>query len=208
MDRRQRIPSDNPNAGEVAIRAALDQRQSQIWTTLPAFLKSFDPATLTCEAQPTIQAQLLQPDGKWIDTTIPLCVDCPVMFPGGGNFTLTFPLTEGDEGLLVFAARCIDSWWQSGGVQTQAELRMHDLSDGFFFPTAGLSQPNIPKNIDATATELRTKDGNNFVHLEPGKAILSVGSGAASLEVDGGTGKVLIVAPGGLWVNGIEVVVP
>jgi hypothetical protein len=130
------------------------------------------------------------------------------MFPGGGNFTLTFPLIANDEGLLVFSARCIDSWWQSGGIQTQAELRMHDLSDGFFIPTGGMSQPNIPGNINATATELRTKDGNNFVHLEPGKVILSVGSGAASLEVDGGSGKVSIIAPEGLFVNGVQVTVP
>lgn len=208
MERRQRIPPDNANAGEVAIRAALDQRQGQLWTALPAFLKSYAPATVTCEAQPTIQAQILQPDGKWIDTTLPICVDVPVMFPGGGGFTLSFPLVAGDEGLLVFGSRCIDSWWQSGGIQTQAELRMHDLSDGFFIPTGGLSQPNIVKSLSMTATELRTKDGKDFIHLEPNKVILSVGNATTILDVDNTTRRVSITATGGLWVNGVEVTIP
>src|SRR5581483_1614254 len=121
MDRRERIPTSGTNADLIAIKAALKANQANIWTTLPASVNSFNANKLTVEAQPTIQAQIHQPDGTWVDTTLPLCVDCPVMYPGGGGFTLTFPLVKGDEGLLIFSARCIDSWWQSGGVQTQAE---------------------------------------------------------------------------------------
>ena len=55
----------------------------------------------------------------------------PVVFPGGGGFALTFPVAAGDECLVVFASRCIDAWWQSGGVGEPMEPRMHDLSDGF-----------------------------------------------------------------------------
>ena len=54
-----------------------------------------------------------------------------MVFPGGGGWSITFPVSKGDEALVVFASRCIDDWWQSGGVGIQPDLRMHDLSDGF-----------------------------------------------------------------------------
>lgn len=168
MDRRERIPGKSKNALLVAIKAAFDAFQGDVWTALPAQVSSFNAAAMTVEAQTTIQAQIHQPDGTWVDTTLPPCLDCPVMFPGGGGFVWTFPLVKGDEGLLVFASRCIDSWWQSGGVQSQAELRMHDLSDGFFFPTGGLSQPNIPAGgASTTNAQLRLKSGALIMDVTP-----------------------------------------
>src|SRR5260363_73502 len=47
---------------------------------------------------------------------LPLLGDVPVFFPRGGGCTLTFPVQKGDECVVVFASRCIDGWWQSGGV--------------------------------------------------------------------------------------------
>lgn len=229
MERRERIPSNNPNAGEVAFRQAFAGQQANIWTALPAFVKSFDADAVTVEAQPTVQVQLRQPDGSWVITTISLCLDCPVVFPGGGGYMATFPLAANDEGLLVFGARCIDSWWQSGGIQTQAELRMHDLSDGFFIPTGGMSQPavkNLINGINATGPEIRSLDGKNVIHLDANSAYISLNNGATLLKVDqqnnavelvagavvikanGADTKAEITAAGGLWVNGVEVIVP
>jgi hypothetical protein len=165
MDRLERISSGGTNAALVATKAALKDNQANIWTALPAIVQTFNATKLTVEAQPTIQAQIRQPDGKWIDTTISLCVDCPVLFPGGGGFTFTFPIAKGDEGLLVFASRCIDAWHQQGGVQKQADLRMHDLSDGFFIPTGGMSQPNVVGGLSVNSAQLRTKDGTSFIDL-------------------------------------------
>jgi protein gp138 len=184
MDRRERFSDPL-----VAIRAALGDFQSSVWTALPAALQSFSASAMTCEAQPTVQYQSLGPTGIWTQQNMPLCVDCPVVFPGGSKFALTFPLTVGDEGLLVFASRCIDSWWAQGGVQGQAELRMHDLSDGFFIPGC-FSQPNVLSNVSTTTVQLRNKAGTQYVELDPG------------------TGRCNVVATGGLWINGVMVTVP
>lgn len=208
MDRRERIPGNNPNADLVAIQAALDGRQADIWTALPAVVQEFSAAKIVVSAQPTIQAQVRQPNGTWVDTTLPLCVNCPIKFPGGGGYVLTFPLKKGDEGVLVFASRCIDAWWQNGGIQKQAELRMHDLSDGFFFPSGGMSQPNIPANVSETATTLRSKDGHDLISIEPGIIKLSVNDGSTMLVADDTLRRVSITALNGLWVNGTRVVVP
>jgi hypothetical protein len=32
---------------------------------------------------------------------------------------------------VIFADRCIDFWWQNGGVQEPVDDRVHDLSDAF-----------------------------------------------------------------------------
>lgn len=184
MDRRERFGDTL-----VAIRAALQDFQSGVWTAMPATLQKFTASEMTCEAQPAIQYQSLGPKGIWTTQNMPLCVDCPVVFPGGSAFLLTFPLAVGDEGLLVFASRCIDSWWAQGGVQGQAELRMHDLSDGFFIPGC-FSKPNAPSNVSTSTVQLRNKTGDQYLELDPG------------------TGRCNVVATGGLWVNGVMVSVP
>jgi Phage protein Gp138 N-terminal domain len=182
LDRRERLKAKSQNALRVAIQAALNDNQAGVWTALPAIVEAFNPEAVTVSAQPTIQAQIRQPDGTWVDTTLPLCVDCPIMYPGGGGFALTFPLAKGNEGVLVFASRCIDAWWQQGGVQKQAELRMHDLSDGFFFPSGGMSQPNIIGAIDAVNVQLRNAAGTTAVTLTPAGGATVQGSATATLE--------------------------
>lgn len=207
-DRRERIKSNSKNALLVAIRAALAAHKAGIWTALPATVAKFNAGAVTVEAQPTIKAQIRQPNGTWVDTQMPLCVDCPIVYPGGGGFVFTFPLTQGDEGVLVFASRCIDAWWQQGGIQKQAELRMHDLSDGFFFPSGGMSQPHIPGGLNMDSAELRTKDGMSVIQLQSGFAKISMNNGQTELNVNNALQEVRVVAAGGFWVNGVQVVVP
>lgn len=178
MDRRERMEDL-----QVALQAAQDGLQARIWTALPAIVQSFDPDGPTVTAQPSVQAQVRQADGTWKSVTLPVCTDCPVMFPSGGGMTLTFPLAAGDEGLLVFASRCIDAWWQQSGVQPQATTRMHDLSDGFFIP-GGFSKPRAPASISTNAAELRNADRSTRI------------------RVRADTGAVTIVSPAGITLQG------
>jgi len=101
---------------------------------------------------------------QWV--ALPLLLDCPVVFPRGGGCTLTFPVAEDDECLVVFASRCIDAWWSAGGVQVQSEFRMHDLSDGFAIP-GPYSQATKISNISTTAAQLRSNDGEAYLQLNP-----------------------------------------
>ncbi|WP_079218937.1 Gp138 family membrane-puncturing spike protein [Herbaspirillum robiniae] len=173
MDRRERVADQ-----ETALREAFDGLRSGIWTALPCIIESFDAVAQTCSAQPTIKMLVRQLDGTISSASLPLLLDCPVQFPGAGGCSLTFPVAQGDECLVVFASRCIDSWWQSGGVQEQAELRMHDLSDGF--AVLGFrSRPRALPNISATSAQLRSDDGATFIDL------------------NSETGEIKVVAPGG-----------
>lgn len=160
MDNRQRL-----NDLYVAIKTVVDGELSSVWTAVPGILQSFDPVAMTCTVQPSIQGRVKDiRTGAVESVNLPVLVDVPVQLIGGGGFTLTFPMAGGDEGLVVFASRCIDAWWQNGGVQPQAELRLHDLSDGFFIP-GFRSQARKLSGVSIVSTQLRSDDGTMSVDL-------------------------------------------
>lgn len=173
---------EKTNDPTTSLLAALAGNQTGIWTAMPGIIQSFNPSKLTVTIQPAIQSSLERKDGTWEWVDLPLLVDCPVIFPNGGGFILTYPLVPGDECLVIFASRCIDNWWLSGGVQRQAEIRLHDLSDGFCMP-GPISQPNIPGGISTSAVQMRTKDGTASVSLNTAtKAVTVTTPGAATIN--------------------------
>ncbi|AWJ93328.1 hypothetical protein Sp245p_26260 (plasmid) [Azospirillum baldaniorum] len=165
MDPRERFDD-----GQEALRAAMDGLQGRINTAIPGIIQSFNAAAMTAVVQPAVQRQVRDPAGIWHWVNLPLLLDCPVHFPSGGGFTLTFPVAPGDEVLVIIADRCIDAWWSSGGVQAQAELRMHDLSDGFVIPKVW-SQPNTIGGVSGNSTQLRSDDGETYVEVAGGEVV-------------------------------------
>lgn len=211
--------AERANAYDEAIRVAMRGLQARIWTALPGEIVSFDAAKQTAVIQPTIQYEATAPNGSVTLLTMPVLLDCPVIFPRGGGCVLTFPLAAGDECLAVFASRCIDSTWQSGGVQPQAELRMHDLSDGFALVGFN-SLPHAIAGLSTVAAELRSLSGDTKISLNPtAQTVAIVAPGGISLTgpvtVNGTlhtTGKVTtdgeLDTLGPLKVNGVTVTVP
>lgn len=148
---------------EEAHAAQIDGRLKDLHTCLPGIIASFDPDTQTASVQPAIK-RIFTEKGA---VNLPLCVDVPVAFPGGGDFFLTFPVKAGDECILMFSERAIDNWHASGGTQTPAEYRLHDLSDGIAI--VGLnSQPHKLVALQMTGAELRTRGRSTYIRLEDG----------------------------------------
>jgi phage baseplate assembly protein gpV len=172
MDRRERF-SDPLEA----LRAAQDGRLTELWTALPGIVESYDPQAMTVVVQPAIKGVVSRPDGTSRAVALPLLVDVPVVFPAGGGFALTFPVAAGDDCLVVFAARCIDAWWQSGGVQAALEPRMHNLSDGFAL-VGPFAQPRRLPGVSARDVQLRSRDGQAFVAIRPDLTIEAQGPAA------------------------------
>lgn len=181
MQRTQRL-DDATTALEVAMRGA----QGRMWTALPGIIQSFDAAKMTCSVQPALQGTLSDPKtGKATNVNLPLLVDCPVQFPSGGGVTLTLPIAESDECLIIFASRCIDAWWQNGGIQPPMVYRMHDLSDGYVIPGIW-SQPRVLSGVSTSKAQLRSTDGSTMIELDPDSQ------------------RINLVAPGGVYINGIK----
>lgn len=165
----------------VAIDRMLEGWQSNVWTAIPGTIVSYNSDEKSASVQPSIKALVTKQDGTTTWVNLPILLDCPVHFPSGGGFSLTFPIAEGDECLVVFSSRCIDAWWQSGGSQVQAETRMHDLSDGFVF--VGFSSiPNVTPNISADSVQLRSEDGSSFVEITASGDVNLKASGNISME--------------------------
>lgn len=176
MRREERL--DDP---EESLRLALENAQSQIWTALPSVVTAVDLSKQTVSVQPSVQGNISAPDGSSQSVNLPLLVDVPIVWPRAGGFALTFPIAAGDEVLVVFASRCIDTWWQSGGVGVQAEVRMHDLSDGFAV-LAPTSQPKKLSNVSSSNVQLRDEAGTTYVEIAPGGKIKLTGATSIDLE--------------------------
>lgn len=159
---------------------------SAIRVSMPGIIQSFDPDAVTAVVQPAIKGAEQDESGAEVSVNLPLLVDVPVIFPRGGGCTLTFPVKAGDECLVIFADRCIDFWWQSGGIQEPVDERMHDLSDAFCI-VGPQSQAKKISGISTSAVELRSDDGSAKLSLNPT-------SGAIN-----GT------APGGFNLNGLQI---
>lgn len=139
-------------AREKEIRTAVTSALLNLHTGMPGIIQSFDKETCTAQIQPALQ-RVFTEDGA---VNLPLCVDVPVIFTGGGGWWLTFRPVAGDECWLAFSERCIDYWHVNGGVQIPAEWRLHDLSDAVAF--VGLnSQPRTLEDIQ-DFPELRNQD--------------------------------------------------
>lgn len=209
IDRRERSYSH-----EELLRMTLDADRASLWTALPCQVVSYNAVANTVQAQPTIKAVIQKPDGNQEAVNLPVLPDVPVVFPRGGGATLTFPIAPGDECLVVFSCRNIDSWWQSGGIQMPGDTRRHDLSDGFCIP-GPMSQARRIGGISTKTTQLRSDDGSTYVELDQhGKRVNIVAPNGVTINTDAAvtvnakdkvevnTNTLRMVAPGGIEIIG------
>ena len=193
---------------ELGIREALDTQQSKMWTAIPAIVVDVDLDAQTLSAQPSIQAVVRDKENNSANVTLPVLINVPIIFPRGGGFALTLPVASGDEVLVVFSCRCIDSWWQSGGIGAQVEQRMHDLSDGFAIlsPT---SQPKKLSGVSSDSVQIRNSSGETYVEIDATGKINLISSTeievtAPTITLNGST-EIEVISPTILFNGNAEV---
>jgi Phage protein Gp138 N-terminal domain len=113
--------------------AAMDHRLSFVHVCLPAQVVAYDATKQTVDVQPCLGKTIFEEERE-MNETLPVIPAVPLMFPGSGSYRLTFPIAVNDYVLLVFADRSTDEFYANGGAQIPADVRMHDLSDGFAIP--------------------------------------------------------------------------
>lgn len=176
---------------------------SGLRVALPGIIQSFDPEAVTCVVQPAINGTQTDDSGNEQPASLSLLTDVPVIFPRGGGVTLTFPVKAGDECLIIFSDRCIDFWWQSGGVQDPVDSRQHDLSDAFAI-VGPQSQVKKISGISSSGAQLRTDDGAAFIEVAAGHDITVNTPGKLTASAQGGTviTSPTIVLNGAVTING------
>ncbi len=136
-----------------------------MWTALPGRVQSFDSTKQAADIEPLIHDTWEGEDGTNQTGPLPVIPSVPVCFPGSGGWRVTFPVSKGDTGLLIFCARSIDRWLSEGGSVDPQDDRTHDLSDAVFIPGLNdLAHPIDPYKDDRMTVG---KVGGTQIHLKP-----------------------------------------
>ena len=158
---------------------------SDLRVSIPGIIQDVNMAKLTCTVQPAVMGYFRDSSGNITPQALPLLNDVPLCFANGGNIALTMPVKAGDECLLIFSDRCIDFWWQNGGVQEPVDPRQHDLSDAFAL-VGVRSQARMLKNISTDSMQIRTVSGDSFIELtEDGTINLKTAGFSGTINTDG-----------------------
>ncbi|RKZ95958.1 MAG: hypothetical protein DRQ46_07735 [Gammaproteobacteria bacterium] len=136
-----------------SIKKGIDSALKELHTAMPGEIISFDPDEQIADIQPMIKRVM---GGEVVN--LPVLKAVPVRFMKSGEFTVTFPLSEGDEVELIFQERSIDTWLEQGGIVAPDDVRKHALSDAIAIPV-GYSQANKISNFDPDNLEIRSEGG-------------------------------------------------
>lgn len=143
------MTSRNPTLAEIA-NAAAQSALDELFVSLPGRVVRYDAATQSVDVQPIPKVRHADEDGALVVESLPVVPSVPVVFPGGGGFTITFPISVGDTVLLVFSGCSIDKWLQAGtdeALDPEAHTR-HALADAVAIP--GLKNFRRPRESAPT----------------------------------------------------------
>lgn len=181
----------SPQANEVKFQDFFDsmfrQSMKKVYTAIPAHVIAFDPARQVAQ----IQIGILRVDVNGQSCAPPPIIECPVLFLGDG-FTVEFQIDAGCEGLAIFSQRCIDGWFQTGGVAANPLARFHDMSDCLFIP-GFRPMPKVISGFANNGIRIRNKDGKQFAWLK----------NDGSISVENGAGHIRMSADGTVTINGV-----
>ena len=161
----------------------------RIRCALPGIVVSFDATRQVVSVLPAIKEHV---NGD--DVPLPQLDDVPILLPRCGLGALTMPVQAGDECLLIFNDLCIDSWWQSGGVQSRMLPWRHQIGDAVAL--IGIwSQPNKLQGWSTNSIQLRNIAGSSYIELAGNNINLVAGN------------NTIAVTPTGITINGSAITV-
>lgn len=141
-------------------------------------IESFDETDQTAKVTINYVKTFLQIDdiGDQVVRTssYPVLVSCPVVCLGGGGGALTFPISAGDECLLLFNDRDIDNWFAGSSNSAPATGRLHAFTDAFAL--VGIrSMPNVLASYSTNSVVLKYHDVK--IELFSDKVLITLVSG-------------------------------
>ena len=158
-----------PVAQGGTIDVTLDKYRDHIFSTLNCHrvgvIQKFNPTNQTATVQLVDNWVINTFFGKQSYTLAPI-VECPVIFPFGTNGGLTFQVSPGNECLVLFNDRNLQTWQTSGTIPSNpATGRMHHMTDAICL--VGLSSnPNAISGFNNAATTLNYVDSSDVVQAE------------------------------------------
>ncbi len=151
------------------IRRMINNAVSDIHTSMPAQVISYDAATNLVSIQPVINIiRSDDPDNDVIQ--MPVLEDIPCKQFGSGKCLLTIAPQAGSYGVFHVSERSIENWIVEGGIVNPSSIKRFDISDGFFDPgvypiMADGDNGLIVPPINTDRIELRTRLGTTFISV-------------------------------------------
>ena len=162
-----------------AFRFFAEQLCKTIHTAIPGIVVNYDRATNRATVHAAVD--LLLTDGT--TRPRPLLTDVPVLWPSGGGFTFTWPLTAGDGVLLVFCERDISAFKQDRTARRLPSNRV--LAEADAVAVAGFGAAGSWTPATTAGVALQTDDGDTAVVVEDGHIVLR--ADRVTIDYDGGS---------------------
>jgi len=154
---------------------AFRQHFKKIYTVLPGIVQEYDQSTKRARVLPAIKR--LNTDNSL--NSLPIVVDVPIIFPSGGGFTVTMPVSKDDAVLILFSQRGISNFKNSFKESSPTRESLLSLQDAIAIP--GFGSLNITPSSSTGAT-IQTEDGNNALIVENGKVEIQKGSNTVTVD--------------------------
>lgn len=158
------LPDENVSVTQILIDVASNEINNMN-VCMPGIVEKYNPTLKTVDIKPALRRKYT--DGNIVE--LPVIPNVPIGFMQTRTSIISVPVKIGDDVLLVFSQRSIDTWKSSqGGVSVDpADIRKFDLSDAFAIP---LHKP-IGTGLSAdTEDAIRIKNIDSLFRLyEDGK---------------------------------------
>lgn len=137
------------------IRMLIDKVLLDMYFGMPAKVVSYDSSTQFAD----VEIQLYQGFMDGSKKPYPVIPNVPVKHPraNGGAARIHMPIQPGDDVILMFTSRSIDSWKTNGGMTDPGDARKHHLSDCFAL-IGGSAKADAFDVEDPTAIEVVNED--------------------------------------------------
>lgn len=155
------MPPSRKSTLESVINTAIDTKLKDVHTMLPGQIINFDPIEQLADIQPQMKRNI---DGELLN--LPVLSQVPIRFLKSGAFSISFPLTEGDEVGIFILERSIDNWLEDGGIQAPNDIRKFDLSDAYAVPIL-YSQANKIENFDPDNMVIGNTANDTKITIKP-----------------------------------------
>jgi hypothetical protein len=131
------------------LREAIASALTDVHTSIPARVVSYDAATQTADCEIVILRAEQGESGATVHETYPIVPNVPVGWPSGGGYSLQFQLEAGDGVWLVFSEAAIAQWRETGDISPPGDLDRFDISYPIALPCARHSGQPLPEAMGA-----------------------------------------------------------
>jgi hypothetical protein len=173
----------------------------EVYTAMGGRVLAYDAETRRARVRGLAGIRYRDADGSVQFDDPPIIAAVPVLFPGFAGRRITWPVLEGDDGVLVLLDRSHDEYQSTGEPGNPASPRRHNFTDAVFLPfdlSPGASDEHAGGAIVVTGDDIRlgSKDASDAVALAPttlandeevADALISVGTIAGTANTQLGT---------------------